>query len=170
MNTHEERTQLAVEASKGEQKVDAQIVDPRTCQLETPLHANFEPKKYSVLIGRGKINTDAVGNLRLQVLASTILPRYMRCKTKQQKTEIVSMLVSWIQEACGVGAFVKKVDGRWWEVSGHMAREKVGYVLRDLLAHKYRSSSKAKVARRRVERQRRRSSKETSDGRKVSLA
>jgi hypothetical protein len=39
-------------------------------------------------------------------------------------------------------------NGQWYAVDDLTAREKVGYVFRDLLSDQYRSSSKSKVARR----------------------
>merc|ERR1712188_289818 len=39
-----------------------------------------------------------------------------------------------------------KENGRWYEVDDGVAREKVGYVFRDLLADRDESSSKSKVA------------------------
>ena len=136
------------------------------------------------MIGRGKICTDAVGNRRLRVLASTFLDQYAGCRTKVEKTEVVSQLVQIVRDGAHGGAFVKQINGRWWEMDGptgksrieepymvrvcagccgshrltaasffpFVARTKVGYVLRDLLFAKYRSSSKAKVARRRAKR------------------
>jgi hypothetical protein len=126
--------------------------------LACSLPLGFRPLPYSVIIGRGKICTDAMGNRRLRVLACTVLPEYIECSNKVDKTAAVTRLVDMIRGACPTGAFVRHTEGRWWEVDGHAAREKVGYVLRDLLHDKYRSSSKAKVARRRVERLGRRQS------------
>jgi hypothetical protein len=40
-------------------------------------------------------------------------------------------------------------NDRWQEVSEVVAREKVGYVFRDILSHRYRSSSASKAAHRR---------------------
>jgi hypothetical protein len=65
----------------------------------------------------------------------------------------------------GGGAFVRLVNGRWNEVGEHVAREKVGYVFRELLHEKYRSSTKSKMARRRHEEQVQRC---TPEGRKPS--
>ena len=129
---------------------------PRNCIAKTPLPVAFQPGPYSVVIGRGKACTEAVGNRRLRVLAVTLLPQYKQCTNKIDKTAVVSRLVDMVREACPTGAFVKQIDGRWWECDGHACREKVGYVLRDLLHERYRSSSKAKVARRRDERLRKR--------------
>jgi hypothetical protein len=106
-----------------------------------------------VHIGRGKICAEATGNRRLRVIASSFLEEYKAASTKIQKSVIVSKIVDVIQDACPVGAFVKYQDGRWWEVGDFTAREKVGSMLRDYLSDKYRSSSKAKLARRKKARQ-----------------
>jgi hypothetical protein len=44
-------------------------------------------------------------------------------------------------------SFLKKEDGVWYEVDDAYAREKIGCVFRDQLFTKYRSSTKAKLAR-----------------------
>jgi hypothetical protein len=46
------------------------------------------------------------------------------------------------------GTFVKKEQGRFWEVDESVAREKIGCILRDWLHTQYKSSTKAKVAKR----------------------
>ena len=55
-----------------------------------------------------------------------------------------------------IGAFIRFDRGRWWEVDENTAREKVGYVLRELMTEQglytYKSSSKAKTASRRRKR------------------
>ena len=57
-----------------------------------------------------------------------------------------------------------KEDGRWYEVDDSVAREKVGYVFRDLLADRYESSSKSKVAKKmQLQRQREREQKERKE-------
>jgi hypothetical protein len=107
-----------------------------------------------VIIGRGKSFNDAVGNQRLRVIATSFLSKYTKATTKNEKTLIVSNIVDMVQVACPRGAaFIKLVNGRWWQVDTLTAREKVGYVLRDLLSDKYKSSSKAKVAKRRIQRE-----------------
>eukprot|EP00980_Cylindrotheca_fusiformis_P021047 scaffold8060_cov110-Cylindrotheca_fusiformis.AAC.5 len=126
---------------------------PQAKVKKTPLPANFVPQPYSVLIGRGKACTNAIGNRRLQVLASSYLEDYNNASTKMEKSVIVSKIVDSIREACPVGAFIRHEGGRWWEVDDVSAREKVGTMIRDLLSNKYRSSSKAKVARRKKRKQ-----------------
>jgi hypothetical protein len=114
-----------------------------------PLPLDFEPKPYSVIIGRGKECKEVVGNRRLKVLASNFLPKYSDAINKSSKSRIVSTLVSMVRDACPTGAFVKLAkNGCWYEVDEAVAREKVGYTFRELLGDQYRSSSKSKVARR----------------------
>jgi hypothetical protein len=129
------------------------IWTPRVRDHRSALPEDFVPQPYSVHIGRGKICAEATGNRRLRVIASSFLEEYKAASTKIEKSVIVSKIVDVIQDACPVGAFVKYQDGRWWEVGDFTAREKVGSMLRDYLSDKYRSSSKAKLARRKKARQ-----------------
>ena len=112
----------------------------------------LHPPQYSVIIGRGHVAKASTGNRRLDVLAMSILPRYAEATSKALKTEIVSELISTIRNACPVGAFIRYVNGRWWEVDESTAREKVGYCLRNLLHDRYSTSAKSKTAHRRRQR------------------
>lgn len=73
---------------------------------------------------------------------------YAEAQTKLEKSAIVSKLVDLVRESSPEGAFVRYEGGCWWEVSDAVAREKVGAQLRDLLHTKYRSSTKAKLEKR----------------------
>ena len=116
---------------------------------KTPLPDNFEPSPYSVLIGRGKACTEATGNKRLKVIVSTFLDEYSQAaESRIEKTIIVSKIIDMVRDATPRGAFIKQEDGIWWEVSDHVARERVGSMLRDMLHEQYRSSSKSKLAKR----------------------
>lgn len=116
------------------------------------LPQEFKPSPYSVIVGRGKHIRATTGNRRLRVLASSHLQEYAHAvDNKAAKTQIVNLVVSLVKDACPSGAFVRRSNGRWWEVSETVAREKVGYVFRDLLHDRYESSSKSKVAKRRRE-------------------
>lgn len=115
-----------------------------------PLPLDFMPAPYTVVIGKSKNHSTVVGNQRLRVLATASLSKYSGAKTKKEKSSIVSSLVKAVRDACPVGAFVKFQDGRFWDVNDHVAREKVGYVLRDLLHSKYKSSAKSKLAKRKL--------------------
>jgi hypothetical protein len=113
------------------------------------LPPDFSPSPYSVLIGRGKSCTEATGNKRLKVIVSTFLNEYSNAGSRIEKSIIVGKIVDIVREACPLGAFIKQENGNWWEVSDHMARERVGSMLRDSLHEQYRSSSKSKLTRRR---------------------
>lgn len=125
-------------------------------RCKTLLPKGFEPTPYSVICGRGRKSTSAVGNRRLQVMAQMFVGKYAQLSRKEDKTEIVSEILRMVQDACPDErfAFVKYHDGRWWEVETLIAREKIGAVLRDCLASKYRSSTKSKLERRREKKQR----------------
>jgi hypothetical protein len=114
------------------------------------LPQNYSSTPHTVIVGRGREPKENLGNRRLRALTMSFLPKYQE-DDKRIKTEIVSNIIAMIQNACpDGGAFIKHAkNGRWYEVSNSVAREKVGYVFRDLLADKYKSSSKSKVARRR---------------------
>ena len=121
----------------------------RAREEKTPLPDNFEPSPYSVLIGRGKACTEATGNKRLRVIVSTFLDEYSQAaESRIEKSIIVSKIIDMVRDATPQGAFIKQEDGIWWEVSDHVARERVGSMLRDMLHAQYRSSSKSKLAKR----------------------
>jgi hypothetical protein len=119
------------------------------------LSQDFQPTPSSVIIGRSKTCKEAVGNLRLRILAEICLPKYSGATCKVDKSMVVTDLVKAVRTCCGGptgrGAFIKYHNHRWWEVDNAGAREKVGYMLRDLLADRYKSSSRSKAARRNKE-------------------
>jgi len=109
---------------------------------------SFRPTNYSVVFGRGAECFNATGNRRFRATAQLFLSEYADSKTKLEKSAIVSKLVDLVRESSPEGAFVRYEEGTWWEVSDAVAREKVGAQLRDLLHTKYRSSTKAKLEKR----------------------
>jgi hypothetical protein len=127
---------------------------------ERKLPHDFEPSSYSVIIGRGKKIRETVGNQRLRVIVSSFLPEYSTAKeNRATKTRLVDKVMDLIKSACQVSncncggkrcrriAFVRQTkNGHWFEVCNNVAREKIGYVFRDLLANNYLSSSKSKTA------------------------
>lgn len=119
------------------------------------LPEDFEPSNHTVIIGRGKRVRESPGNRRLRALTASLLPRYVEAADaddRATKTRLVSEVVDLVKvgEGCSDNStyFVRKSkeNGRWYEVDDGVAREKVGYVFRDLLADRYESSSKSKVA------------------------
>jgi hypothetical protein len=110
------------------------------------LGANYIPGRNSVICGRGKACTSSPGNKKLRGYVDSFAKSYGSASNKDQKSKIVSTIISLIEEPEG-GAFVKFEESAWWKVDEAYAREKIGNLFRDVLHTKYRSSSKAKQAR-----------------------
>jgi hypothetical protein len=120
---------------------------PSDAKTGSQLGIDFEPSDYSVICGRGKENFNHVGNRRFRILTSMSMERYSRTdNNKATKSAIVSEIVAIVRQAGG--NFCKYKRGEWYEVGDYYAREKVSSLLRDLLHTQYRSSAKAKIARR----------------------
>lgn len=117
---------------------------------KTELPSDFVPGKYAVLCGRGSKCTKSPGNQRLKQMVNNYLKPYAEAKNKVEKTSIVSTIIASVKQASPVGAFVKYEDGAWWEVEDAFAREKIGCLFRDCLHTQYRSSTKAKLARKKA--------------------
>ena len=122
----------------------------QTSQAKTsPLDIPISP--FTVIVGRGKIPKENPGNKQLRKIAESFLSQYSGAQDKRTKTKAVNNVLESIRRSNG--QFVKKTrSGSWEEVSDTAAREKIGYVFRDLLSDKYKSSSKSKVAKRMEER------------------
>ena len=118
------------------------------------LPPHYQPSPNTVIVGRGKEPKQNLGNKRLRVIVSQFLEQYQQ-GDKKQKSQIVTDIIYMVRNSCnkdfminnGVGAFVKhiKKTDKWYDLDNGVAREKVGYVFRDLLADHYKSSSKSKV-------------------------
>jgi hypothetical protein len=117
------------------------------------LPLNYRPSKYSVILGPSKAHQTAKGNHHMREIAETaLLHKYAKATSRLAKSRIVNTVVNMIHMKCpNGGAFVRFANGRWNEVDEHVARKKVGYLFRELLNDKYRSSTKSKMARRRRE-------------------
>jgi hypothetical protein len=117
-----------------------------------PLPYDYEPHENAVLCGRGRMCKEASGNLRLQRICKTFLMEYGPATGKQEKSEIVSKIVKMARASCAPSeGFVRFHDDRWWEADGMLVRQKVAGVLRDSLSSQYKSSTQAKVAKRRMQ-------------------
>lgn len=118
---------------------------------EKPLPQDFKISNNTVIIGRGRFPRENKGNIRLREIAKQYLQQYSKATEKKTKSEIVLRVISTIHESED-GMFVRfrRASGnpQWYQVDNSVAREKVGYIFRDLLADRYRSSSKSKVAKR----------------------
>jgi hypothetical protein len=123
---------------------------PRKNDGKSRLPANFLPSSNTVICGRGKACSTASGNRRLRKIVNSYLQPYSQARNKLEKSSIVSTIITKIKEDNAAGAFVKFEDSVWWEVDDAVAREKIGCLLRDCLHTQYRSSTKAKLARRKA--------------------
>jgi hypothetical protein len=120
---------------------------PRTWRSQ--LGVDFQPSDYSVICGRGKASYGHTGNHRLRMLASMFVEKYSQSGCNKHKSSIAANIVTITRERGGL--FCKYEQGTWFEVGDHFAREKVSAMFRDMLHTQYRSSAKAKTARRRVQ-------------------
>jgi hypothetical protein len=118
--------------------------------LRSQLGIDFQPSEYSVICGRGKASYAHTGNHRLRMLASMFVEKYSETGCcKKEKSTIASHIVAITRESGGL--FCKYEQGAWFEVGDNFAHEKVSAMFRDMLHNQYRSSAKAKTARRRVQ-------------------
>lgn len=90
------------------------------------LPGDFVPSDYSVICGRTKFCFDSAGNRRFRVTVKLFIDEYREAKGKAAKSKIVSKVFNLIKEASPEGAFVTFEEGRWWECSQRISREKIG--------------------------------------------
>lgn len=152
--TYSDKTQQEIQEQVGQDAAAGQSWASFNLQDDKNLlPESYKPCPNTVIVGRGREPKENEGNKRLRILAEQYLAEYSTASDKRTKTRIVNAIVSSIKQSGGT--FVKYVkknrrDGRQWRlVKDTTSREKVGYVFRDLLSDKYRSSSKSKVAARR---------------------
>eukprot|EP00980_Cylindrotheca_fusiformis_P013684 scaffold3515_cov126-Cylindrotheca_fusiformis.AAC.33 len=111
---------------------------------------DYVPEEYTVLCGRGKEYTTSTGNQHLKSLIHKHLKGYSEAPSKVAKSAIVSEIMRKVRSVCAEPTFVKLEDNAWWEVDNAFAREKIGCMFRDALYTQYRSSTKAKFARKKA--------------------
>jgi hypothetical protein len=131
-----------------DQKPNTVQSQPDIEKSQPEVKGNFQLSDFSVVCGRGRDSFNHIGNRRFRILASMHIERYSRANSKVAKTVIVSEIIEVIRQADG--NFCKFTKGKWIEVADHHAREKVSSLMRDLLHTQYRSSAKAKIARRKT--------------------
>lgn len=90
------------------------------------LPPNFVPGPLDVLCARGKAALQHPGNCRFRSIIKECLPKYEAAQSKLDKSLIVSTIVDSVRRATPNGGFVKEIDGVWYEVGDHNAREKCG--------------------------------------------
>eukprot|EP00980_Cylindrotheca_fusiformis_P013700 scaffold3515_cov126-Cylindrotheca_fusiformis.AAC.49 len=119
--------------------------------ITTRLPHDYVPDKYTILCGRGRVYTTSTGNQHLKYLIHKHLKGYSEAPSKVEKSAIVSEIMETVESVCPAPQFVKFQHGVWWEVDNAFAREKIGCMFRDALHTQYRSSTKAKFARKKAQ-------------------
>jgi flagellar biosynthesis GTPase FlhF len=115
------------------------------------LGAFFRHGPFDVICARGKDAKNHSGNIQFRRRIEESREAYAQAGSRLYKSLVVSSVVNWVREASPNGGFVKEIDGIWYEVGDHLAREKVGQALREQLHSQYKSSAKSKRSRRKVE-------------------
>ena len=72
------------------------------------------------------------------------LEEHTGAKKKDEKSAVISFLVSQVRMADPKGSFIKcdKRTNRWFDMGDFAAREKISQIFQDILHEKYKSSSK----------------------------
>ena len=130
----------------------------------------MKPSIYTVVIGKGKTPRQAQGNYNLKSLVRKKLEEYMNAKSRRIKSLIVTEIYNTICKSCLLlqveekededeslssqayySAFVR-YDGKLYTpvTDDSVPREKITSEFRNYLSDRYKSSSKNKVARRRL--------------------
>jgi len=114
----------------------------------------IQPSSSTVVIGKGRIPKKAPGNRKLRSLVYSKIPKYAGAKSKMVKSSIVTDIYFAIEELClkeGSAPPFVRYDGNCYTITSEsVAREKITSTFRDYLHDRYKSSSKNKVAKRRV--------------------
>lgn len=139
-------TNLAAESQRSRPMAARRESSLKKNEKRVHLGSNYLPGHNVVICGRGKSCTSSPGNKKLRAYVDSFAKSYGAASNKEQKSKIVTTIIQLIEEPEG-GAFVKFEESTWWKVDEAYAREKIGNLFRDVLHTKYRSSSKAKQAR-----------------------
>mmetsp|Transcript_5463 Transcript_5463/g.9552 ORF Transcript_5463/g.9552 Transcript_5463/m.9552 type:complete len:498 (-) Transcript_5463:150-1643(-) len=117
--------------------------------IEECLGEEYQPTDEDVICARGKEAQNHPGNVRFRQMIDLNLGEYRQAHTKKEKTTIVAKIIQNVRSSPPAGLFVRKHDdGKWYETGDDFAREKIGQCFRDRLHTEYRSSSRAKISRR----------------------
>lgn len=115
------------------------------------LDDSFCPGSFDVICARGKDAKNHIGNKHFRQKVIEATRAYEQAESRLYKSLVVSSIVESIRQASPHGGFVKEIDGVWYEVGDHLAREKTGQALREQLHSHYKSSAKSKRRRRKLE-------------------
>jgi len=119
--------------------------------------SEITPTDSTVVIGKGSLPKKAPGNRKLRDMVRDRVQEYASANSKIAKSSIVTDIYFAIEESCrkegNLTPFVRYDRNGYSKISETLGREKITSTFRDCLSDRYRSSSKNKVARRRLENQ-----------------
>lgn len=119
--------------------------------------SEITPTDSTVVIGKGSLPKKAPGNRKLREMVRDRVQEYASANSKIAKSSIVTDIYFAIEESCrkegSLTPFVRYDRNGYSKISETLGREKITSTFRDCLSDRYRSSSKNKVARRRLENQ-----------------
>jgi len=106
----------------------------------------WQPGDNDVIIGRGRRCNDHIGNIKFRRLVRVMMKDYVRCKTRTEKSIIITALVDHVRHISPDGGFVKRIPatGQFYDVGKLGAREKTSQTFRDALHELYASSKVSK--------------------------
>jgi hypothetical protein len=156
VNQYRDESQSPIPSFNFEEKISptsrpSQQQPPKsTDKTKKLLPADFKPTEFSVICGSNKRKSfNSPGNSHFRSVCELFVGEFKQATTKQDKSAVVSKVMTRLREACPVGTFCAFEKGCWRQVSERTAREKVGTFFRDCLGDAYKSSSKNKIASRR---------------------
>jgi len=116
------------------------------------LPKGWKPGENDVVVGRGKRCYDHSGNIKFRRLVNMMMQEYIRAKTRNEKSIIITALVDHVRRISPHGGFVKhnSATGQFYEVGDLAAREKTSQTFRDALHEHYASSNKSKRRRKQL--------------------
>ena len=131
----------------------SQPFQPSTISSSPP-SSMIIPTASTVVIGKGNVPKNAPGNVKLRALIQAKIPEYVNTTSKLVKSAIVSDIYFAVEKAClqegNCPPFVRYSKKGYTHSTEAIAREKITTTFRDILHNKYRSSSKNKIAKRRI--------------------
>lgn len=109
-----------------------------------PMPVDFRPGAYDIICGdRSKSSLNHVGNRRFKLMMQMHVEKYKNSPTKVDKSLVVISIVDAIRDLNGHFVRRDKASGMWHDIGDQLAREKVGYALRDNIVSKKRRTKKA---------------------------
>ena len=138
-----------------ESLIHNEVIPVPLSQLSMQMESsNIIPTSSTVVIGKGRVPKKAPGNRKLRSLVQDKVQDYVNAKSKMVKSSIVTDIYFAIEELCrqegSAPPFVRYNGTGYSKTTESIAREKITSCFRDCLHDRYKSSSKNKVAKRRL--------------------